>query len=106
MAHLSEAAVVKINEICDRYIGEKTPLIMILSDIQKEYGYIPLEVQEIVSQSGKAFFGFRKWLPNPGEHFLRVGSRSQPGRTLPTLRKRGFQLSKVFIHPFFGMRMR
>ena len=49
MAHLSEAAVVKINEICDRYIGEKTPLIMILSDIQKEYGYIPLEVQQIVS---------------------------------------------------------
>ena len=50
MAKLSEAAVVKINEICDRYVSEKTPLIMILSDIQKEYGYIPLEVQEIVSQ--------------------------------------------------------
>ena len=50
MAHLSEAAVVKINEICDRYANEKTPLIMILSDIQKEYGYIPLEVQEIVSE--------------------------------------------------------
>ncbi len=50
MAHLSEAAVAKINEICDRYVNEKTPLIMILSDIQKEYGYIPLEVQEIVSE--------------------------------------------------------
>lgn len=50
MAHLSEAAVVKINEICDRYANEKTPLIMILSDIQKEYGYIPLDVQEIVSK--------------------------------------------------------
>ena len=50
MAHLSEAAVVKINEICDRYVDEKTPLMMILNDIQKEYGYIPLEVQEIVSQ--------------------------------------------------------
>ncbi len=50
MAHLSEAAVAKINEICDRYASKKTPLIMILSDIQKEYGYIPLEVQEIVSQ--------------------------------------------------------
>ena len=49
MAHLQEAAVKKINEICDRYIAEKTPLMMILSDIQKEYGYIPLEVQEIVS---------------------------------------------------------
>ena len=50
MAHLQEAAVKKINEICDRYIKEKTPLMMILSDIQKEYGYIPLEVQELVSK--------------------------------------------------------
>ncbi len=49
MAHLQAAAVQKINEICDRYANEKTPLMMILSDIQKEYGYIPLEVQEIVS---------------------------------------------------------
>ncbi len=49
MAHLSEAAVKQINEICDRHANERTPLIMILSDIQKEYGYVPLEVQEIVS---------------------------------------------------------
>ena len=49
MAHLSEAAIAQINAICDRYTDEKTPLMMILSDIQKEYGYIPLEVQEIVS---------------------------------------------------------
>ena len=50
MAHLQEAAVKKINEICDRDEKENTPLMMILSDIQKEYGYIPLEVQEIVSE--------------------------------------------------------
>ena len=50
MAHLSETSIAKINEICDRYVNEKTPLMMILSDIQKEYGYIPLEVQEIVSE--------------------------------------------------------
>lgn len=49
MAHLQETAVKKIEEICDRYVGETTPLMMILSDIQKEYGYIPLEVQELVS---------------------------------------------------------
>lgn len=49
MAHLQEAAVKQINAICDRYANEKTPLMMILSDIQKEYGYIPLEVQELVS---------------------------------------------------------
>ena len=50
MAHLHEAAVKQITEICDRYAQEKTPLMMILSAIQKEYGYIPLEVQELVSQ--------------------------------------------------------
>ena len=50
MAHLNEAAVKQIEEICDRYKNETTPLVMILSDIQKEYGYIPLEVQEIVSE--------------------------------------------------------
>jgi len=50
MAHINEAAVRKINEICDRYVGEKTPLMMILSDIQNEYGYIPLEVQQLVSK--------------------------------------------------------
>lgn len=50
MSKLSSAAVEQINKICDRYEGEKTPLMMILSDIQKEYGYIPVEVQEIVSE--------------------------------------------------------
>ena len=49
MARLSEAAEAQIIEICGRYNDEKTPLMMILSDIQKEYGYIPLEVQELVS---------------------------------------------------------
>ena len=50
MAPLQEAAVKKIEEICDRHAAEPTPLIVILSDIQNEYGYIPLDVQEIVSQ--------------------------------------------------------
>ena len=50
MAKLNETAVQTILEICGRYKDEKTPLMMILSDIQNEYGYIPLEVQEIVSQ--------------------------------------------------------
>ncbi len=34
MAHLSEAAVSQITQICDRYAEEPTPLMMILSDIQ------------------------------------------------------------------------
>ena len=50
MAHLSDLAVAQITKICDKYADEKTPLMMILSDIQKEYGYIPLDVQEIVSK--------------------------------------------------------
>ena len=50
MARISENGVKKICEICDRYANEKTPLMMILSDIQNEYGYIPLEVQQIVSE--------------------------------------------------------
>ncbi len=50
MGKLSAVATAKIEEICSRYTDEKTPLMMILSDIQNEYGYIPLEVQEIVSK--------------------------------------------------------
>ena len=50
MAHLQEAAVQKIEAICDKYSGENTPLIMILSEIQREFGYVPLEVQEVVSK--------------------------------------------------------
>ncbi len=49
MAHLSATAQKQIEEIIARYQNETTPLIMILSDIQKEYGYIPLEVQELIS---------------------------------------------------------
>ena len=50
MSGLNAAAVKQIEEICGRYKDEKTPLMMILSDIQNEYGYIPLEVQEVVSE--------------------------------------------------------
>jgi NADH-quinone oxidoreductase subunit E/NADP-reducing hydrogenase subunit HndA len=50
MAKLQGHAVEQITEIVNRYKGEGTPLMMILSDIQKEYGYIPIEVQELVSE--------------------------------------------------------
>lgn len=49
MAHLQGHAVKQITEIVNRYKNERTPLMMILSDIQKEYGYCPLEAQELVS---------------------------------------------------------
>lgn len=47
---LQNIAKERIIEICNHYKDEPTPLMMILSDIQKEYGYIPLEVQEIISE--------------------------------------------------------
>ena len=50
MGHLNASAVKQIEEIIARYQNEKTPLMMILSDIQNEFGYIPLEVQELVSE--------------------------------------------------------
>ena len=50
MAHLQAHAKKQIIEIISRYKDDRTPLMMILSDIQKEFGYIPLEVQELVSE--------------------------------------------------------
>ena len=50
MAHLSASAVKQIEEIIARYKDERTPLMMMLSDIQNEYGYIPLDVQELISE--------------------------------------------------------
>lgn len=50
MAHLSAAAVKQIEGIIARYENETTPLMMILSDVQREYGYIPLDVQELISE--------------------------------------------------------
>lgn len=47
---LRKEAVDMIKEICSRYKNEPSPLMLVLSDVQKEYGYIPLEVQEIISQ--------------------------------------------------------
>ena len=49
MAHLQSSAVAQITKIVQRYKDEPTPLMMILEDVQKEYGYIPLEVQELIS---------------------------------------------------------
>ena len=50
MAKLQSHAVKQITEIVERYKDEETPLMMILEAIQSEYGYIPLEVQELVSE--------------------------------------------------------
>jgi len=46
---LREEAVAQIKEICSRYVNEPSPLMLILADVQNEYGYIPLEVQEVIS---------------------------------------------------------
>ena len=49
MAKIQAHAAKLIKEIVDRYKNEETPLMMILEAIQREYGYIPIEVQELVS---------------------------------------------------------
>ncbi len=49
MINLRQEAIAIIIEICDRYKDEPSPLMLILSDVQREYGYIPLEVQQIIS---------------------------------------------------------
>jgi NADH-quinone oxidoreductase subunit E/NADP-reducing hydrogenase subunit HndA len=43
-------AVNQIKEICARYKDEPSPLMLVLTDVQKEYGYLPLEVQEVISE--------------------------------------------------------
>ena len=39
-----------VQAICRSMKDEPSPLMMILSTVQKKYGYIPLEVQEIISE--------------------------------------------------------
>ena len=46
---LRSDAVKQIIEIFHRYKNEPSPLMIVLTDVQKEYGYIPLEVQEVIS---------------------------------------------------------
>ncbi len=50
---LRKEAIDLVKSICKRYKDEPSPLMLILSDVQKEYGYIPLEVQEIISSETK-----------------------------------------------------
>ena len=47
---LRKEAVNQIKGICKRYTNEPSPLMLILADVQNEYGYLPLEVQEVISQ--------------------------------------------------------
>lgn len=50
MANIQPGARKKIADIIAKYKDEPTPLMLVLSDIQTEFGYIPLEVQEVVSE--------------------------------------------------------
>src|SRR5574344_844445 len=47
---ISPVSEKRIREICSNRKEMKTPLMMILSDVQKEFGYIPFEVQQIMSE--------------------------------------------------------
>ncbi len=50
MGSIQAIAKKEILAIIKKYENEKTPLMMILSDVQAKFGYIPLEVQEIISE--------------------------------------------------------
>lgn len=50
MSAIQGNAKKEILEIIQKYADENTPLMMILSDVQSKFGYIPLEVQELISQ--------------------------------------------------------
>lgn len=50
MGKIQGSALKEILDICNKYKNEPTPLMPILSDIQTKFGYIPLDVQEIVSK--------------------------------------------------------
>ena len=50
MGSIQSVAKKEIIEIIEKYANEKTPLMMILSEVQSKFGYIPLEVQEIISE--------------------------------------------------------
>jgi NADH:ubiquinone oxidoreductase subunit E len=39
-----------VKAICQEHKDEPSPLMVVLEEIQKQYGYIPFEVQEVVSQ--------------------------------------------------------
>lgn len=43
-------AKAEIIALIEQYKGESSPLMMILEAIQKKFGYIPLDVQEIVAE--------------------------------------------------------
>lgn len=50
MGTIQSSAKKEILAIIKKYADEKTPLMMILSDVQGKFGYIPLEAQEIISE--------------------------------------------------------
>ena len=49
----------EVKAICASYKDEPSPLMMILSTIQKKYGYIPLEVQQVVSEETGNVLSFK-----------------------------------------------
>jgi len=51
MGSIQSVAKKEILDIIDKYANEHTPLMMILSEVQSKFGYIPLEVQEIISEA-------------------------------------------------------
>ena len=39
-----------VREICQKHKDEPSPLIVILEEVQEKYGYVPVELQEVISE--------------------------------------------------------
>jgi len=50
MNKINSKALQRVDEIIEKYRHENTPLMLILGDIQTEFGYIPYEIQSRISQ--------------------------------------------------------
>lgn len=48
-AKITDQQLEKINEIIDKYKGTQGALIPTLHEVQEYYGYLPIEVQELIS---------------------------------------------------------
>ncbi len=47
---IQPSAQTKILAICEKYQAEPSPLMPILEDVQREFGYVPLDVQALIAE--------------------------------------------------------
>jgi NADH-quinone oxidoreductase subunit E/NADP-reducing hydrogenase subunit HndA len=79
--NLPKEKIEKINGICDTFGNEPGELINVLHELQREFGYIPAEVQDVVAHNLRlpvakvygvvTFYSFFSMIPK-GEHPISV----------------------------------